>query len=218
MLAMKPTRVLFDLDGTLLDTVSDLADSVNAALKRLGRPVHKVELYKEFVGDGIGALVDRAFGPGLSAADKAAALSAVREEYSRRWKDKTRPYPGVAELLDALAARGLACGILSNKPEPMTRLAAAELLGRWKFSVVIGARPGVPLKPDPQGALEAARDMDASPGEFLYVGDTGTDMRTATAAGMRPIGVLWGFRGREELLREGAEILLSRPEELLALL
>ncbi|MDE2290903.1 MAG: HAD family hydrolase, partial [Elusimicrobia bacterium] len=148
----------------------------------------------------------------------ARAAEAVRAEYERRGDRRTRPYPGVTDLLAALEAHGTPAAVVTNKPEEFARRIAAGLLGRFRFAAVVGARPGLRLKPDPAGALEAARAMGLAPAEVLYLGDTATDMRTAVAAGMEPAGVLWGFRGRAELEGAGARHLLARPHDAVVLL
>ena len=132
--------------------------------------------------------------------------------------EHTRPYPGIPELLDALTARRLPLAVLSNKPDDLTTLIVSRLLATWRFAAVHGARPQVPRKPDPAGALHIARELDLAPGRIIYLGDTRVDMETARAAGMHPVGVLWGFRAAEELRDGGAAELLAHPGELLALL
>lgn len=212
---MAHRAVVFDLDGTLLDTLEDIADSMNAVLERAGHPTHPLEAYRQFVGDGVQRLVERA---SPAACDVDAGVAAWLEDYGRRWREKTRPYPGVEILLDGLTTRGLPFAILSNKPDDFTRLTAEALLGRWSFAEIWGVKEGIPPKPDPHGALALAAALDVPPGEILYVGDTDTDMQTAVAAGMDPIGVLWGFRSKGELLASGARVVVERPEALLELL
>lgn len=211
--------VLFDLDGTLLDTLADLSNSMNSVLERYGWPTHGPERYKYLIGDGVENLVRQALPE--SRRDEttlAACIKMMREEYGRRWAETTRPYPGVPELLDGLAARNMLMAILSNKMDDFAQLTVARLLPGWSFQVVQGARPGVPKKPDPAAALNIAAALELSPAEFLYLGDTGTDMATAVAAGMVPVGVLWGFRPAEELTASGARFLLQQPADLLKLL
>lgn len=211
--------MLFDLDGTLLDTIDDLADSMNEALARFGFPAHPVAAYKLFVGDGMEILARRAL-PEDRRDEGAvrACVGAMRDEYSRRWAVRTRPYPGVPELLDALAERGALTAVLSNKPDDFTKKCVARLLPKRSFEVVRGVREGTARKPDPAGAIAVAAELGIAGSEFLYLGDTNTDMRTAVAAGMFPVGALWGFRSEEELTSSGAKALVARPEELLALL
>jgi len=218
--AMGFRAVMFDLDGTLLDTLEDLADSMNAVLVAAGFPVHELEAYKTFVGDGMVNLVRRAI-PGCARNDDvivARCLARMREEYGRRQKVKTRPYEGIPELLDELTTRRIRMAILSNKPDAATRSIVSTLLPRWRFDVVFGERAGMPRKPDPSTAREIAEVMGITCEEFLYVGDTDTDMITATRACMYPVGALWGFRKAEELLSSGARALIEKPQDLLSLL
>ena len=215
---MSYRAVLFDLDGTLLDTLEDLGDSMNAVLAARGFPVHPISSYTGFVGDGVENLVRRALPAGHDAAVVAELLLLMRKEYGTRWKAKTRPYPGIPELLRALSERGLRLSVLSNKPHPATVEVVDHFFAAGTFDLVLGARPGVPIKPDAGAALEVSRKLAVSPEEFLYLGDTNTDMRTATEAGMFPVGAVWGFRTAEELAASGARTLVTRPEELLSLL
>ena len=211
--------VLFDLVGTLLDTLEDLADSMNAVLCRMGFPVHPVESYRYFVGDGQEFLVRRAL-PEEKRGDEGtvrACVAEMREEYGRRWAAKTRPYEGIPELLETLAARSVKTAVLSNKPDDFTKIVVARFLPRWTFGAVRGLLPGGPRKPDPAGALAIAAELGLPPSDFVYLGDTATDIMTAVAAGMYPVGALWGFRTAGELFSAGAERLAARPEELLAL-
>ena len=211
--------VLFDLDGTLLDTLADIASCANLVRAELGLPPHPVDAYRTFVGDGVRELLVRAFparclrGPGLAARQRR-----FEELYSEHSCDETRPYAGVARMLDGVVRRGLAMAVVSNKPQRFTDACVERLLAGWNFAAVRGARPGVPLKPDPAAPLAAARVMRARPDEVLYLGDTGVDMKTARAAGMLPVGALWGFRGAEELRRSGARVLIRRPADLRPLL
>lgn len=211
--------VLFDLDGTLLDTLEDLAVSMNAALATLGYPPHPVEAYRWFVGDGMRNLAKRVIPPEQH--EEALLRRVVDQmwvEYSARRGATTRPYPGIPEMLDALAATDLKLAILSNKPDALAKQVVAEKLGAWTFAPVYGARDGVPIKPDPRAALAIADELGVAPAEVLYVGDTNTDMQTAVAAGMPAVGAVWGFRTAEELTAAGAEYLIETPLELLRLL
>jgi len=212
--------VIFDLDGTLLDTIEDLCDAMNAALARLGHPPRTTGECKGLVGDGLETFVRRALPPpwGEDEGECRRLRDAMSGEYAARSALKTRPYDGIPELLDALAARGLPFAILSNKPHDSTLSVVGHFLSRWRFAVVFGARAAVPVKPDPAGALEIAARLGLPPAGIAYVGDTNTDMRTATAAGMFPVGVLWGFRTADELSENGAQALIREPLELLPLL
>jgi len=216
---MKHKAVIFDLDGTLLDTIQDLADSVNIVLRSFGFPEHDVESYKVFVGDGIEELARRALPENhRDEATLARSISAIREQYSKRWANNTCPYKGITELLDALTARNIKIAILSNKPDDSTKATVSRFLPNWHFDPIVGASPSVPKKPNPKAALGIARGLGMSPDELIYVGDTATDMATAIAAGMYPVGALWGFRTAEELTQSGAKKLIKEPGDLLELL
>ncbi len=212
--------VIFDLDGTLLDSLQDLADAMNATLSHFGFPVHELNKYRYFVGDGIDNLVRRTL-PDAAKNDPrlvSSCLEMMRNSYSLNWGVKTRPYPGIPELLDALGARGLKMVVLSNKPHDFTKKTVEGLLPAWRFEAVVGARPQFPLKPDPSSALEIANELRLAPADFLYLGDTATDMKTANAAGMFAVGALWGFRDATELIAGGAAKVIEKPAELLELL
>ncbi len=213
-----PIRAIaFDLDGTLLDSLRELAASANAALEAMGLPAHPEDAYRRFVGDGMDMLARRALpGDEPSPEDIARLAEAVRAQYERRWPE-SRPYPGVAELLDALAGRGLPAMILSNEPDAFTRRIVERTLGGWPWAAVRGAMPGTPLKPDPAGALALAQAMGLDPSHMALVGDSDVDVLTARAAGMRAVGALWGFRGRAELAAAGAHALIASPPDLLDL-
>jgi len=210
--------VVFDLDGTLLDTLQDLADSMNAALAHLGFPTHDVDAYRYFVGEGAGVMAQRAL-PDDRDDDNTVrrCLAAMREEYSKRWRDKTRPYPGIPRLLDRLMELEVRLTVLSNKPDDFTKLMVAELLPEWRFDLVLGQREGIARKPDPAGAFEIARELGIACEAFAYLGDSGTDMITASGAGMLAVGALWGFRTEDELRGNGAKFVIHRPEELLSI-
>ncbi len=216
---MTARAVLFDLDGTLLDTLADLAHATNTVLEQEGFAIHPVDAYRHFIGDGAAMLVRRAL-PEEARRDDVIArcVAAFGREYERSWNVRTRPYDGILELLNALTARQVGLAVLSNKPDAFTQRCVAEYLGAWPFQAVIGNRADLPRKPDPAGAREIARLLDVPPAQFLYLGDTSTDMQTARRAGMRPLGAAWGFRSREELWSHGAESVLERPADLLDLL
>ena len=208
--------VLFDLDGTLLDTLEDIADSANSTLLRYGFPTHEVEAYRYFIGDGVTMLISRAL-PAEKRNDNiiAECVEAFRENYSRGWNSHTSSYDGIPELLDALTARQVKMAVLSNKPDDFTKRCVHEFLPHWNFQMILGQRNGIPRKPDPTGAQEIARDLGIAPAQFLYLGDSAVDMKTAIRAGMFPVGALWGFRPLKELLQNGARATIERPMELL---
>lgn len=206
---------IFDLDGTLLDTLGDLADSANEMLAAMGLPVHPTDAYRHFVGDGVHTLIERIVPADTPEEQRAACLERYREAYSRRWNATTRPYAGIPELLDGLVQRGLHLAVLSNKPDHFTRQCVNEFLPAYSWSMILGMRDGFPRKPDPAGVHEILRELRLAPEECLYLGDTNTDMQTAVSAGVFPVGVLWGFRDREELRQNGAEFVIEHPRQLL---
>ncbi len=216
---MKYKAILFDLDGTLLDTLRDLTDCVNRSLGYLGFPPHSMDDFKYFIGDGRDTMVKRALPPQhRDEATLSRAVKYVDAEYEKHWADNTRPYNGIPELLDTLASNGSKIAILSNKPHDFTETMVSKLLSRWHFEVVAGALPSVPIKPDPTAALRIANELDIKPIDFLYLGDSDIDMKTAVRANMFPVGALWGFRTAEELRAGGAKALIKHPKELLTLL
>jgi len=211
--------VIFDIDGTLLNTLTDIADSTNAALNFFGFPGHEVNTYRYFIGDGVDALALRALPenkPDPAIVNK--LVTRIAEEYSRRFANNTHPYPGIPELLDALTRHSIHMAILSNKEQGFAEISVSKLLEQWHFDIVIGVSPSVPKKPDPTGALRIASQMKLDPSEFIYVGDSGVDIKTASAAGMYPVGALWGFRTTEELLANGAKMLAKKPQDVLQLI
>jgi phosphoglycolate phosphatase len=216
---MTYSAVLFDLDGTLLDTLEDIADSMNAVLDGLGYAVHDRDAYRYFVGDGVENLVRRTVPENVRMDEERvrSVATMMRAEYGRRWKDKTRLYGGIPELLDGLLSKGIRLAILSNKPHAAVLEVVDHFFGKWHFDAALGARPGVPIKPDAGAALEVCRNLALPPAAFLYLGDTNTDMATAIAAGMYPVGALWGFRPEEELRASGALALASHPGQVLDL-
>lgn len=228
---MSIRAVLFDLDGTLLDTLVDVANAANAALREGGFPEHPLESYRHLLGGGMQRLFADALPLDARTPEQIEqSVAACRRHYDRNWNKTTRPYAGVPELVVALRKRGLNVAVLSNKPHDFTRRciqahfgengeegAIGDSLGGpiGPFQLVVGQRLGVPAKPDPTSALEIAATLRVQPEEFLYLGDTSIDMQTARDAGMHPIGVLWGFRDREELIGAGAEAVIGKPLELL---
>ena len=209
--------VLFDLDGTLADSLADLANATNWALAQLGCPAHPAESYRHFVGDGARELCARAL-PRDRQDLLDDTLRLMRECYDAHCFDLTKLYAGIPELISTLAERHLSLAVLSNKPDDFTKRMIAHYFDPPPFAVVRGQLPNVPLKPDPTAALQIAQELGVPPAQWLYLGDTNTDMHTARAAGMHAVGVLWGFRDQEELVASGAEHIVARPEQVLALL
>jgi phosphoglycolate phosphatase len=215
----KFAAVVFDLDGTLLDTLEDLGDAMNRILTHRGFTAHPIEAYKYFVGDGSAVLVERALPESARGSETyRECLSAFMADYDQSWKVKTRLYEGIPELLDSLTALEVKMAILSNKSHRFTVDCVQDLLSKWQFDAVFGLREAVPRKPDPAGALEIASLLGIPSDRMLYLGDTAIDMQTAVSAGMFPVGALWGFRTRRELQESGGRVLIRQPGELLQLL
>jgi phosphoglycolate phosphatase len=211
--------VIFDLDGTLLDTLEDIANSVNKGLNSLGFPQHSKEAIKYFIGDGREVLALRSLPEkNRDEATVNRLVDLINKEYFHHWADNTLPYPGVNDMLDTLQSRRIKMTILSNKPHEFTELSVNRLLKDWRFEIVAGAKPSMPNKPDPAAALEIAKKLGISPCQFIYLGDSDIDMKTALAAEMFPAGATWGFRTAEELKAAGARALVHHPIDLLKLL
>jgi phosphoglycolate phosphatase len=209
--------VIFDLDGTLLDTIEDIAIAMNRVLESRGFEPYTIEAYKTLVGDGIEEMVRRALsGRTLADEEIAAIVHDYRREYDLCWRLHSRPYAEVPALLGELGRRGVKTAVLSNKSHPFTEAMTLSLLPAFRFDVIRGAMPGAPLKPDPEPAVKIARELGVAPPSVVIMGDTKVDMKTAVAAGMVPVGALWGFRSAEELRSNGAAALLASPLELLS--
>lgn len=217
---------IFDLDGTLLDTLADIGNACNAVLAAHGYPTHQLDAYRRMVGNGFGMLLRRALPADALAElrtalpDEAAVDDLVRETravYADHLNDATRPYDGMPQALRELERRGMRLAVFSNKPDEYTRtLVEAHFPG--VFSVIRGARPDTPLKPDPAGALTVIAATDTTAEQCFYVGDSDVDMLTARNAGMIGVGVGWGFRGLDEVRAAGAARLVGHPLELPTLL
>lgn len=211
---MRFRAAIFDLDGTLLDSLSDIADSMNSVLKRHGFNEHPTANYRIFVGNGMRVLVERALPPNVINQQLLTTCTAqLKDEYATRWNKKTRIYDGIADLLQNLMEKQIALSVLSNKPHDFTTIMVCYYFGDAVFDIVIGAGM-FPEKPDPASALYIAKQLKIDSSEILYVGDSSIDMNTAKAAGMFGCGVLWGFRGKEELLKAGADVLVGHPSEI----
>jgi phosphoglycolate phosphatase len=211
--------IIFDLDGTLLDTLEDLADSMNDALRRIALPVHPLSAYRQFVGDGAQMLAHRAVP--VHRRDPVTvdfAYSAYLECYARRWHLKSRAYPGIPELLDHCVTLGLRLAVLSNKADHFTRKVVSALLPHWPWSVIRGQVSGVPRKPAPDGAFAVARELGVAPAECLLLGDSAVDIACARTAGMASVGALWGFRPKSELESAGPDDLANSPAEVSCIL
>jgi len=214
--------VIFDLDGTLLDTVEDLGRAVNYVLEQRGLPQHTMDEYRYFVGNGVRLLVERALAASLGAHPDAIQVESVLTDflayYMEHKSDHTKPYPGIGEVLDALTSEGIKVAVASNKFIDGTRGLVARFFPSVNFASVLGQREGVPVKPDPQIVYDILAEAGVKAADALYVGDTNIDMRTAAAAGVESVGVEWGFRTKEELVQAGAVHMVSKPQEILKLI
>lgn len=216
---MSYSGIIFDIDGTLLDSIQDLADSMNFVLSRHGFPVHDIEKYKQFVGNGMRVLAISAL-PEEERGEKKGNryLDELEKQYEIRWNQATKPYPGIEELLRRLEESGIRMFVLSNKPHHFTEKVIDEFFGLKRFELVYGARTGIPKKPDPYSALEISKLSGIPVSDFLYLGDSGVDMKTADAAGMYAVGAAWGFRKADELWKNGAKAVIQNPLELIEIM
>lgn len=215
MKKLNTSAILFDLDGTLLDTLEDISDAMNIVMNRYGFPSRASRTYKMAIGSGLKKLVEATLPEEAKNDDLTGRfIKDVREEYSRRLHNKTKPYPGIPELLHQLRDMNYPLSVLSNKPQAFTKKIIDHYFKHLNMHPVFGARDSFPKKPDPSSAMQIAKILNLPPGSILYLGDTKTDMETARAAGMIPIGVLWGFRDKKELKEAGAWHLIASPSEL----
>ena len=210
---------IFDLDGTLLDTIGDLAASCDAVMQMNGLPQHTTDEYRQMVGRGILRLVEAAIPEQMRLPEY---VEKVRRDFVAYYLDHidlhTHPYNGIPELIDAMTERGVKIAVASNKFQAGTERLIRSFFPGVEFVAVLGQRVGVPLKPNPQIDLEIIEAAGVEPSETLHIGDSGVDMQTAHAAGVRAVGVTWGFRSREELAESGADVIVDHPEEILNLL
>ncbi len=217
MTGMRCRAVIFDMDGTLLDTLKDLRHALNTGLSEQGLPERSLEEVRRFVGDGFEKLCERGTPNGRQNPAFERVLARARAEYSARGSVYTEAYEGIPALLEALSRAGIAIGVCSNKPDEDV----AKLCGHYFGTLVdaaVGARPGVPLKPAPEPLFAVLQKLRVPPEDAVYAGDSQVDLQTAKNAKIRCISVLWGFRDREELSRAGAEVFAETPQELLRLL
>jgi len=210
---MTVEAVTFDLDGTLLNTIDDIADAVNSALRAFDFPERTIDDYKIFVGDGLMTLAKRVLPESAPEDILDPFVQAVLGQYKEYWDKKTHPYDGIPELLDELTRRGIPMSVLSNKPHEFTILTIARFLKKWKFASILGARPGVDKKPSPIASMQIAAQLGIAPEKIVHVGDTATDVETGHNAGNTTVGVTWGFRERAELEKAGAHVIIDHPSE-----
>jgi len=210
--------IVFDLDGTLVDSLEEIASCCNHVLKKFGFKGHALDSYRIFVGDGAAALMRRALPEGSPEDTVRMCYNNFIELYRERCCEMAVLYQGIPELLNRLTVLGIKMAILSNKAQVLTEKTADLLLASWNFEAVCGQRNNIPRKPDPTGALEIAELLNISPSFFIYLGDTAVDMKTSIAAGMYPVAALWGFRDKKELRENGAKLLIDNPLDILDLL
>lgn len=208
---------LFDLDGTLLNTLEDLAASVNAALSQFGYPPRSADEVRRFLGNGAVMLIEQATPHDATARERAAVLEAFQDHYAVNMRVKTRPYDGILATLDGFLQRGLRLAVVSNKFHAAVGPLVADYFG-GRITVAIGEGDGVPKKPDPTGALRALERLGCVSAQALYVGDSDVDIQTARNAGVFAVGCAWGFRDRSVLERAGADYIVDSPSQLLTLL
>ena len=215
---MKPTTYIFDLDGTLLNTLEDLSSSVNHAMEQCHYPTHSIEKVREMVGNGVRRLIERAVPEGTSADDTQRALSIFQEYYLAHNEDKTQPYDGIIPMLKELKKRGYKIAVVSNKFDKATK-ALCKKYFPGLIDVAIGENEsqGIRKKPHPDMVSLALRQLLSSAGEAIYIGDSEVDIATAQNSGLHCISVLWGFRTKSFLLGNGAKILVDKPSDIIHL-
>lgn len=209
--------VIFDLDGTVLNTLDGLADAGNYALSQMKLPTHPTESYRYFVGNGIPKLIERMLPENADQPMFEEAYELFCSYYNIHMNDKTVPYPGIPEVLAQLKEKGVKLALVSNKAHEF----AAEMIERYfpkTFDAVFGSVEGFPKKPDPYWVLRALETLSMKPGETFYVGDSGVDMQTAHRANLTACGVLWGFRDRAELKENGADLFCNDPQKLFSMI
>ena len=209
--------VIFDLDGTLLDTIDDIAISSNLVLKYYGKSPIPIEDYNYIVGQGAVALI-RDILPDLPAEKESEALGLFEKYYSKQFTVNTKIYEDISKVLTFLQVKGIKMAVLSNKPNSFTKKCVMKYLRDWKFDLVYGIRDGIPRKPNEAGAIEILKELHVEPNETLFIGDTKVDMQTAKNANMSSIGVLWGFREEEELVQHGATYIAKTPTDIIKLI
>lgn len=209
--------IVFDLDGTLLNSLADLADSCNFLLHKHGFPTHPLDSYRYFVGNGIKNLVRRAL-PAEASKDEDYVEQFFQEMvayYDLHKADKTAPYPQITETMEILQEKGIQLAVASNKVNKAMKPLMDHYFPSIHFIAALGQREGIPIKPHPQIVFDILRIAQVGAEEALYVGDTGVDVQTAHSAGLPAVGVLWGFRDRNELIEHKADFIIEKPEELL---
>ena len=215
---MKIEGIIFDLDGTLIHTIEDIAGAANKMFARHGLPEHGVDYYLKWIGSGAVKFIERAHGEPLSKDQLMAYVAEFKEIYAGNLHDKSRVYKGIPELLDELVSREIKISVLSNKPHKMTQMVMEFYLSDWPFDPVLGQREEVPRKPDPAGAYEIAEGWGIAPANILFVGDSDNDILTARAAGMRALGVSWGYGRLLQNPVNGMGELISSPSDIMTMI
>jgi phosphoglycolate phosphatase len=210
--------IIFDLDGTLVNSLDGLTSSLNAALLQAGLPTHSLAAVRGFIGNGAKILITRAAPVGSDEALLDGLAQAFSRHYDEHWSSGTVPYDGIRNLLKTLQEQAIPLNILSNKPHAFTLAIVKYLFPEISFSVVLGQQDGVPHKPAPDGALKIAELISRLPADCIVIGDSTMDLETATNAGMQSIAVSWGFHDRDRLVAAGAMRIADDPEMLLAML
>ncbi len=216
---MRYDAVIFDLDGTLLDTINYISECTNTVLARNSLPEHRVEQYKSFVGDGMTKLIERAVPERERTKNKIELFEReMKDIYHSRGPEKIKPFPGIVDMLETLSSKGIALAVLSNKLHRFTVEHIERIIPQIPFQEVRGAMESIPLKPSPEGAFAIAEKMGLDRARILFVGDMVADILTAANAGMASVGVLWGFSDRETLVKAGATFTIKSPGELIRLI
>jgi len=211
--------ICFDLDGTLIDSLEDIAESTNKVLNKRGFPIHPLDEFRYFVGDGSRSLVTRALPKKVRKKKLIEECQKDFEEiYRENWDRKTIPYKDISELLIKLEILKIKLAILSNKPHEFTLLTVRHFFPNCKFAFVLGRKEEIKKKPDPEGLFIISKKLQIPPKSFIFLGDSGADMQTAVASGCFPVGVSWGFRTEKELKKNGAQVILKNPLDMLQLL
>lgn len=210
---------IFDLDGTLINSIYDLADAVNASLAELGYPTHDIDKYYHFVGDGVLKLAQRALPQGHKTENDIEELhSMFSQKYQQCCLNKTKPYDNVPDTLKALKSMGVKCAVASNKPHEFTKYIVSNVFPESTFDCVFGKRDNVPTKPDPQIIFDIVNKLDLNIEDAVFIGDSDVDVITAHNAGIKCIGCAWGFRGETELINAGADKLAYKPFDILKII